>query len=115
MHGEEATERVKEASAALFGKVNPANLDGAALRDAVAELPSAPVTVGMPVVDLVEALGLEKGKGAARRIISAGGLSINSVKVEDPEAVIAQEQILPGGLVLVRKGKKNLAVGRLEN
>jgi len=113
VHGAEATERVKEASAALFGTVNPANLDGATLNDAVAELPSAPVAVGTPVVDLVEALGLEKGKGAARRTISAGGLSINSVKVEDPEAVITEEQILPGGLVLVRKGKKNLAVGRV--
>ncbi|MEZ7897555.1 MAG: tyrosine--tRNA ligase [Flaviflexus sp.] len=113
VHGAEATERVKEASAALFGTVNPANLDGATLNDAVAELPSAPVAVGTPVVDLVEALGLEKGKGAARRTISAGGLSINSVKVEDPEAVITEEHILPGGLVLVRKGKKNLAVGRV--
>ncbi|MGO1622709.1 tyrosine--tRNA ligase [Flaviflexus sp.] len=113
VHGAEATDRVKEASAALFGKVDPSGLDGDTLQDAVAELVSAPAEVGMSVVDLVEALGLEKGKGAARRTITAGGLSINSVKVEDPEAAITDDQVLPGGIILVRKGKKNLAVGRL--
>lgn len=113
VHGAEATDRVKEASAALFGKVDPSGLDGDTLQDAVAELVSAPAEVGMSVVDLVEALGLEKGKGAARRTITAGGLSINSVKVEDPEATITDDQVLPGGIILVRKGKKNLAVGRL--
>lgn len=113
VHGAEATDRVKEASAALFGKVDPSSLDGDTLQDAVAELVSAPAEVGMSVVDLVEALGLEKGKGAARRTITAGGLSINSVKVEDPEAAITDDQVLPGGIILVRKGKKNLAVGRL--
>lgn len=113
VHGAEATDRVKEASAALFGKVDPSGLDGDTLQDAVAELVSAPAEVGMSVVDLVEALGLEKGKGAARRTITAGGLSINSVKVDDPEATITDDQVLPGGIILVRKGKKNLAVGRL--
>lgn len=113
VHGAEATDRVKEASAALFGKVDPSGLDGDTLQDAVAELVSAPAEVGMSVVDLVEALGLEKGKGAARRTITAGGLSINSVKVEDPEAAITDDQVLPGGIILVRKGKKNLAVGRI--
>lgn len=113
VHGAEATERVKEASAALFGKVDPANLDGDTLSDAVAELPSAAAKVGMPVVDLVEALGLEKGKGAARRTIEAGGLSINGVKVEHVDAVISDDQVLPGGIILVRKGKKNLSVGRI--
>lgn len=114
VHGAEATARVKEASAALFGTVDPSNLDGATLQDAVAELPSAPAHVGMPVVELVESLGLEKGRGAARRTIAAGGLSINSVKVVDVDAVIDGSQILPGGIILVRKGKKNLAVGRAD-
>lgn len=113
VHGADATARVKEASAALFGKVEPGSLDGATLQDAVAELPSAPAAVGMPVVDLLEAVGLEKGKGAARRTISAGGVSINGVKVDDVEAVVADDQVLPGGIVLIRKGKKNLAVGRV--
>ncbi|WP_182354106.1 tyrosine--tRNA ligase [Flaviflexus huanghaiensis] len=113
VHGAEATARVKEASAALFGTVDPGNLDGATLQDAVAELPSASAHAGMPVVDLVEALGLEKGKGATRRTITAGGLSINGVKVTDVDATIEERQILPGGIVLVRKGKKTLAVGRL--
>lgn len=114
VHGAEATERVKAASAALFGKGELSELDAQTLGDAVAELPSAPATIGMAVVDLAHEAGLEKGRGAARRTIASGGLSINGVKVTDPEAVLTEEQLLPGGIVLIRKGKKNLAVGRID-
>lgn len=114
VHGAEATERVKAASAALFGKGELSELDAQTLGDAVAELPSAQATIGMAVVDLAYGAGLEKGRGAARRTIASGGLSINGVKVTDPEAVLTEEQLLPGDIVLIRKGKKNLAVGRID-
>ena len=52
----------------------------------------------------------DRGKTAARRTISSGGASINNVKVEDPEAVLREEDVLAGGLALIRKGRKNLAV-----
>lgn len=114
VHGADATERVKAASAALFGGADPADLDGDTLRDAVAELPSARAEVGMSVIDLAEAIGLEKTKSAARRTIKSGGISINNVKVTDEEHTIAQSDVLPGGVILLRKGKKNLGVGYVE-
>lgn len=110
VHGAEATERVKAASAALFGKEKPADLDAQTLSDAVAELPSASVAVGDLVVDAVVKLGFETGRGSARRTIAAGGLSLNNVKVTDGEGVLTAEDLLPGDVVLVRKGKKNLGV-----
>jgi tyrosyl-tRNA synthetase len=51
VHGPEAYAAVQAASEALFGKGDLATLDEHTLRDAVAELPSGQVSVGMPVVE----------------------------------------------------------------
>ena len=45
-------------------------------------------------------------------IFAAGGAYLNNVKVLDEDAPIAQEQLLAGGVVLVRKGRRTLAVAR---
>ncbi|MDY5153718.1 tyrosyl-tRNA synthetase [Actinobaculum suis] len=114
VHGAQATARVEAASRALFGSDELFDLDAATLHDAVAELPAADVEVGQPVVELFAATGQERGTGAARRTIRSGGLYINNQKVEDENAVLSAEQVLDGGYVLLRKGKKNLAVGVLD-
>ena len=113
VHGAEATERVKAASAALFGKTPPVGLDEKTLLDAVAELASAPAEIGQSVVDVLVATGLEKGVGAARRTLASGGVYVNNVKVEDENRSLTSDDVLPGGVVLVRKGRKNLAVARV--
>lgn len=110
VHGAEATERVRSASAALFGRSELGDLDEQTLRDAVAELPSAELALGTPVVKAFVDAGLEKGLGAARRTVKSGGLNLNNEKVTDEEATIESDALLPGGIVLLRKGKKNLAV-----
>lgn len=110
VHGAENTERVKQASAVLFGKADPAGLDERTLNDAVAELPQAQATVGDDLQDVLVSLGLEKGRGAARRTIASGGVYINNVKVDDEERRLAEADVLPGGVILVRKGRKNLTV-----
>ena len=67
VHGAAATAAVQAASEALFGRGDLRGLDGPTLRDATAELPGAPVTVGMPVVDALVAVGLADSteRGAA--------------------------------------------------
>src|SRR4051794_10516955 len=76
VHGAEETERIKAASAALFGGgdlagLSPATL-GAALREAGRTVVDG--DAGIPnVVDLLVAAGLAKSKGEARRSVSEGG------------------------------------------
>jgi tyrosyl-tRNA synthetase len=112
VHGTEAAERVRRASQALFGRDDLHELDGVTLGDAVAELPRGTVTAGeTTVVDLLVATGLEKGRSAARRTLASGGAYLNNDKVDDEDRVIAAEDLLDGGYVLVRKGRRNLAVG----
>ena len=111
VHGDEATARVEAASAALFGSGDLRALDAGTLTDAVAELPRGAIVPGeSTVIDALVATGLEKGRKAARRVIDSGGASLNNTKVTDPEAVIGAGDLLPGGVALVRRGRKSLAV-----
>lgn len=113
VHGADATERVIQASKALFGGEGLEDLDAQTLADAVAELPTAEGAVGQPLVELFVGVGLEKGVGAARRTIASGGLSLNNNKITDAERALESSDVLPGGVALLRKGKKNLAVIRV--
>lgn len=110
VHGEEATQRVIAASAALFGGGELSGLDAETLRDAVAEVPHGKGELGLSLVELFVLAGLERGLGAARRTLASGGLYLNNVKITDPERVLSEGDLLAGGVVLLRKGKKNLAV-----
>ncbi len=110
VHGAENTERVKQASAVLFGRAEPIGLDERTLLDATAELPSAQATLGSNIQDVLVELSLEKGRGAARRTIASGGVYINNVKVDDEDRVLEESDVLAGGVILIRKGRKNLTV-----
>ena len=112
VHGAQATSAVQAASEALFGKGDPAALDARTLHDATAELPGAEVAPGDSVVDALVATALVESRNAARRVISEGGVSVNNLKVTDPEAVLTEGDFLHGQVALVRRGRKSLAAAR---
>ncbi|MEV7432066.1 tyrosine--tRNA ligase [Nocardioides sp. NPDC092400] len=112
VHGADETERIKAASAALFGGGDLAGLGGSTLGSALREAGS--VTVDRaggipPVVDLLVDTGLAKSKGEARRTIGEGGAYLNNVRVEDPEAVPAEADLIDGAWLVLRRGKKKFA------
>jgi tyrosyl-tRNA synthetase len=111
VHGAGATESVRAASEALFGRGDVRALDGPTLRDAAAELPRGTVEVGMPLVEALVAVGLADSRNAARRTLGEGGASVNGEKVTDPERALTTEDVLAGGVVVLRRGRKNLAAG----
>ncbi|EFU61831.1 MAG: tyrosine--tRNA ligase [Pauljensenia sp.] len=111
VHGADQLKRVLAATQALWGGGDIRDLDAATLAAATADLPRASLSLGeATVVDALVALGFEKGKTAARRTIASGGASVNNVKVEDPDTLLNASDVLAGGLALIRKGRKNLAV-----
>ena len=115
VHGDEVTDQVLAATEALWGKGDLASIDASTLASATESLPATELEVGTStIVDLLVGTGLEKGKGAARRTIKSGGAYLNNQKVEDVDYVIAETDLLSGGKVLVRKGKRNLAVATAE-
>lgn len=114
VHGQDATTNVIAASQALFGRGDLGELDEATMAAAVAELPS--VDVGEPsadgplVVDLLAGAGLVAGRGAGRRAIAEGGVSVNNVRISDPDAALSVDQLLHGRWAVLRRGKRTLAV-----
>ena len=112
VHGAPATAAVQAASEALFGKGDPAALDARTLRDAIAELPGGEVAPGDSIVDAMLATGLVDSRNAARRVVGDGGVSVNNVKIKDPEMVLGEADFLHGQVALVRRGRKTLAAAR---
>jgi len=111
VHGTEAADKVIAASAALFGQGSLRELDEPTLIAATAELPNAVVAQGgTGIVDLLVASGLSDSKSAARRTVSEGGAYVNNLKVSDAESVVDAAELLHGRYLLVRRGKKNLAM-----
>jgi tyrosyl-tRNA synthetase len=107
VHGIESASAVIAASEALFGQGDLTALDASTLRTALEELPNATVASGTPVIEALVATGLVSSLGEARRAIAQGGVSIDGIRVEDDTAAV--QGSLPGGVSVLRRGKKTLA------
>jgi tyrosyl-tRNA synthetase len=111
VHGKHQTEQVVTASGALFGRGDLRDLDDVTLDAALAEVPTATVRLdeNPTIVDLLVATGLTESRGAARRTVAEGGAYVNNSRVPDEEWVPRAEDLLAGGWLVVRRGKRNLA------
>ncbi|RZT19470.1 tyrosyl-tRNA synthetase [Kribbella sp. VKM Ac-2569] len=112
VHGAEETRRVQEASKALFGQGELGSLDGSTLVAALREAPHVELGAGEPMPtygDLLVKSGLVASKSAARRTVAEGGAYLNNEKVKDAEYVPAGEDLLPGGVLVLRRGKRSFA------
>ncbi|SDK85344.1 tyrosine--tRNA ligase [Streptomyces indicus] len=109
VHGADQCAAVINASKALFGQGELADLDEATLAAALSELPHAEVTELGLVTDLFAEVGLVASKSAARRTVKEGGAYVNNVKVAAEDAVATRDQLLHGRWLVLRRGKRNLA------
>ncbi|WP_374208946.1 tyrosine--tRNA ligase [Microbacterium sp. CIAB417] len=107
VHGLEAAEAVIAASEALFGQGDLTALDAATLRAAIDELPNAEIEPDMTVAQALVATGLVSSLSEARRAVAQGGVSLDGERVADESATIRAG--LPGGVSIIRRGKKTLA------
>ena len=115
VHGETETQRVITASQALFGRGDLRELTRATLESVMAEAPTgeAKLTAGVTVVDLLVSSGLVDSRSAARRTIKVGGAYVNNVKVTDEAWQPTAADLLEGGWLVLRRGKRHTAGVRL--
>ena len=116
VHGADATRAAISASEALFGGGDLRSLDAATLKAAFADLPRATLAASNglpPVLDLFVQSGLSESRGQARRVLGEGGAYINNVRVADPAAVPDRSDLLAGRWLLLRRGKRHLAVAEV--
>ena len=118
VHGEEATEAAERAGRALFGG-NLEALDAKALAEVFEEAPSIEVQAdrfdgdGVAVIDLLVEAGLTASKGEARRTIQGGGVRVGDDRVEDIDRTVTRADAVDGAVMVLRKGKKSVALVRL--
>jgi tyrosyl-tRNA synthetase len=111
VHGAEETAAAKAAAAAMFGGGDLAALSGPTLGAALTGVGLTEVsTTQMPsIVDLLVSSGLAKSKGEARRTVAEGGAYLNNARVEDPDLVPGNDDLLAGTWLVLRRGKKKIA------
>jgi tyrosyl-tRNA synthetase len=107
VHGANATAKAIAASEALFGQGDLTALDADTLASALRVLPHAEVSLETTVVQALVETGLVASLSEARRAIAQGGVSIDGTKVDDEGALVVGG--LPGGVSVLRRGKKTLA------
>ena len=112
VHGEQATVQATAAAGVLFGRGEVRELDDATLTAIARELPGAELPGSAQLVDAFVASGIVTSKGAARRGAREGGLSVNGQKigVDDLSDELSDLTLLPGGRLLLRRGRKNAAM-----
>ena len=63
---------------------------------------------GVSAADLcAEHSAVFASKGELRRLVQGGGMSINKVRIDNPDMVIGADMLLNNKYLLVQKGKKN--------
>lgn len=118
VHGAEAARVAQEVSALLFEKADPQGLSEAALaalRDEIPFAQYAPPAEGAPAegIDVYECLtqlGIAASRGAAKRLLEQGGVSVNGTKLSAADKVVGEERLLRGRHLLIRKGQREFGL-----
>ncbi|PZU38885.1 MAG: tyrosine--tRNA ligase [Microbacterium sp.] len=107
VHGPGSASAVIAASEALFGRGDLGSIDPETLASALHELPHARLARGTTVVHALVETGLVQSLSDARRAIAQGGVTLDGERVEGDDAAVTGA--LPGGVSVLRRGKKTLA------
>lgn len=109
VHGEAAAGRARGASAVLFGDIAIRDADKELLDTLAAEIPFALVAgaADRVITDALVASGGCASKGEAKRKIKEGGVYLNGEKVTEDDVRITETDLLDGGYVQLRVGKKD--------
>jgi tyrosyl-tRNA synthetase len=109
VHGPEELAQAEAAGRALFGRAELTDLDPATLAAALTEAGAVEVDdPAVPVATLLQQAGLASSLSDARRTVKEGGAYLNNVRVTDPDAVPAPGDWLPGGWLVLRKGRRTV-------
>ena len=106
VHGREAAEAARAASAILFGG-GIADADAEVFEVLAAEVPTTRTrAVGLTLVDLLTETGLARSRSDARRALEQGSIYVNGERVVEIDRLIDDSDLRAGGNLLLRRGKK---------
>ncbi len=117
VHGPEMTRKVKVAAQALFSEDIlglSEEMLALAIEDApTISIPASSLSDGVALADLLYDAGLAKSKSESRKVIAQGGAYLNNVRVADPDVKVNSGDLIAGGVLLLRRGKKDYVVVRV--
>jgi tyrosyl-tRNA synthetase len=115
VHGEEGLAAARRATDALFGG-ELKGLGEAELLEIFADVASASLPRtrlgALNVVDALIEAGLAKSKGDARRLIEAGGATVNNRRIASVDETLSSEDLASETVMVLRAGKKSYALLR---
>ena len=119
VHGEAAAERAKRASEMIFSGGEIDGLTDAEIEEVFAEVPSvtlgsAELEAGINIVELLNASGLCKSKGVARKLVISGGAYLNNRRIPDHAMTVTAEHLASEHELVLRSGKKTYRLVRFE-
>ncbi|MEA4866888.1 Tyrosine--tRNA ligase 1 [bioreactor metagenome] len=114
VHGAEEYDKALKASSILFGQSTSENLrelDERTFLNVFEGVPQFEITREELGENITELLATKSAvfpsKGECRKMIQAGGVSINKNKIESAELILGTNDLLNDKYILVQKGKKN--------
>jgi tyrosyl-tRNA synthetase len=116
VHGDAGYGEARRATDALFGGGDLRALSAAELRRALDGLPRTRLeraSLGTDVASLVALVAqsaLAPSKSQARTMLGSGSIRMNGAKVDDTARVAGPDDVLAGGLIVLRRGAKSYAV-----
>ncbi|SEO94015.1 tyrosine--tRNA ligase [Trujillonella endophytica] len=110
VHGAEELRQAEAAGRALFGRDELSALGPETLGAALQEAGSVTVDGEVPTIaQLFQQTGLAASLSEARRTVKEGGAYLNNERVTDADAVPQEDAWLPGGWLVLRRGKRAVA------
>jgi tyrosyl-tRNA synthetase len=116
VHGEAPARDAEAAAGALFGGAI-GTMSVRALLQVFPTVPAATVAYspeGWPLAALLAEVGVTASRGEATRLIRSGGIYVNDTRIGDEKARLSADQAIEGQLFVVRKGKRDNFLIRIE-
>ena len=110
LHGEDEYLKALNISECLFSdKIWTLSSDE--IIGSIKDVPRFDITQEMTILDLLVNNKIVSSKREGREMLMNGAISINNIKVTDPDKVITKEDAIDKKVILLRKGKKNYYLG----
>lgn len=119
VHGEDAANKVVQATDVLFGSVSVGSIAGADVASFLADAPHFAVSLAVDaaagntnptLVDVLVATSLASSKREAREFIESGAVSLGGVKITDIAYTLGPNDFESNGLQLLKRGKQKVVV-----
>jgi tyrosyl-tRNA synthetase len=113
VHGEAAAIAAAEAAEVLFGG-NPTTASAEVLAIVAAEVPAVEIPAeidGRRVHELLVEAGVASSNGEVSRLLAQGAVRAGN-RVLDADGLLQASDLLAGGFLLLRKGKRDFVVGK---